>query len=136
MIITQKNPSKRTHALRKMVKIAHECWKIGNFHAVFGIIAGLNWHCRKSTVEAVSAMPCNISFCVVHRLKELDPRVCLASRELHKYKALYSLQGSDNNYKRYRDELELAKRLPRGPGEAVTDRFVCLLQFVLTHWVW
>jgi RasGEF domain/RasGEF N-terminal motif len=86
LILHQPTAKKRIHTLRKMVKIAYECWTIGNFNAVFEIVAGLSMH-------------------AVYRLKELAKGDCLRGKEKQKYFALMELFSPNNNYVVYRREL-------------------------------
>ena len=102
-ILCQPTSKKRIHAFRKMVKIAHECWRIGNFHAVFEIIAGLQ-------VNAV------------YRLKEVRGDSVLGCKERHKLDALTKFFSARDNYSQYRSELLRAMEMnPQSGSDTISN---------------
>jgi hypothetical protein len=91
-VLAQPTAARRAHAQRKLVKVAFECWTLGNFHAVFEIVAGLQMH-------------------AVARLRELRPAAALPPRERAKLEALLAFFSPQDNFARYRQELARALSL-------------------------
>eukprot|EP01006_Ploeotia_vitrea_P051346 TRINITY_DN67549_c8_g1_i1.p1 TRINITY_DN67549_c8_g1~~TRINITY_DN67549_c8_g1_i1.p1 ORF type:complete len:907 (-),score=498.83 TRINITY_DN67549_c8_g1_i1:123-2498(-) len=97
-VLVQKSSKKRVHALRKMVKIAYACWQLGNFHAVFEIIAGLQHH-------------------AVFRLRDLRRGNKLRGKEKEKYDKLLEIFDTVDNYGAYRRELDNAFQVQSSTGK-------------------